>query len=792
MQRPAGAGSTVDIAHLTPPLAKAVGAASGGAWKLGQLSRSKTGVTLQLQASDATLRLDCFEALPPARWYREVRGVAFAYQTPNKRPLTSEEQRHLDAVIEGFGGVLPLLLQLIRTPAPDPMHSSAPRASNGFPSESDARHLESFFALTPEQIETYRRDGFVVLRGVLDPAVLEAARPALLAGLERNWPTREGDEHDNIGGYARAFAQITNVGQDDAAVRAFTQAPRIGQVAAQLMGVPGVRVYCEDWLIKRPGDGPTGWHQDACVFPFSTSASATAWIPLVPVPEGMGLVQYARGSHKLPIEGAEQITAEATRKFAQFIEANGLEVVTIPPCELGDICIHNGWTLHGALGNESTSRRDVLALHLFADGAQIVEPANETMRHQLRQFGPGLRAGDAAASPFWPRIYPKETNTGWSRLRTTVLPEGVEKDLWIHEGRFRLQGPADAPWLASPGGFALSGLVDAHCHLSWPHTQETPSDSPAFMNANRQAYGELGVTALRDMGSDRDAVLSLPDQPGLPTVLSTGVMLLRDDRWPLTNTPPEKLKAAMLDRLAKGARWVKVFADFSADFQGRDRPGFYENDAVTYPLDVLADAVSAVHAAGGRVAAHCFSRPGAEVSVAAGVDSLEHGWGLDEALLERMVGSGTAWIPLLGIARPMLEIALQERDQKTQAWVFSRMDTIARLLPLAVQLGVPVFAGTDWFPNPTVVDEQRELLERGLSVEQALAAGTFGTRRWLGLPGIEEGARADIVLYQGDPRRSLDVLDHPELVIIGGARVQVAATPPTRDRRSWAELRATL
>jgi imidazolonepropionase-like amidohydrolase/ectoine hydroxylase-related dioxygenase (phytanoyl-CoA dioxygenase family) len=781
--------------ELADLVARDISAATVGMWRLSGISRSSDGVVFEIHSDGIPLRLHAFRAAPPARWYREMGGVAFSIQTPGKRPLAQPEERMLERTLDALRSRTASILATIRSPpqdAPEPQKQvSAPdRApTGGFPTARQQAHLDAPFSIPDGAIESYRRDGYVVLRGVLDPAVVEAARPALLAGLERHWP-REGGDQDRLSAYSPTFVQVTNVGLEDPAVRAFTHAQRIGRIAAALMGVSGVRIYCEDWLLKRPGEDATGWHQDACVFPLEMEASITAWIPIQAVPPEMGLVRYAVGSQELGPAGLEQITVDNDRQMEELIARKGWKIAVVPPFALGDVCFHNGLTIHGATANTSSQRRDVLALHMFADGARVREPVNATMRHQLQQFGPGLKAGDPAVSPYWPLITP-DAGAGWGRLRATALPEGRERDLWVHDGVLKFEGPSAAPWLAPPGGYLLSGLVDCHAHLSWPHNRSMPSHTAEFMNANRRAYAALGTTLLRDMGSDRDDVCRLKDEPGLPPVQASGMMILREDRWPLTNTPPEKLKTAMLARIAAGARWVKVFADFSSDFQGRDNPGFAENDALTYPLEILRDAVRAVHEAGGRVASHCYSRPGAEVSIAAGIDSLEHGWGLDEALIDRMVAAGTAWIPLVGLTPQMYDVAAKHGDRRTIDWISAKMETMRRTIPLAVDRGVRVVAGTDWFPNPTVADEVMELHALGLPAETALACGTWGARKWLGVRGIEDGARADLVLYREDPRRDLSALRRPGLIVIGGQQVSPAAGQARHHRMTWAEIRAS-
>lgn len=291
------------------------------------------------------------------------------------------------------------------------------------------------------------------------------------------------------------------------------------------------------------------------------------------------------------------------------------------------------------------------------------------------------------------------------------------------------------------------------------------------MNARREEYAATGVLVLRDMGAVDDAVCRLIDVPGLPRVQAAGNMVLPFDEPPFTCTRPKDLVRACIERVARGARWVKIFADWTSDYQDHIDPGFAENDKVAYPVGILTEAVAAVHALGARVAAHCFTRGGAEVAIRANVDSLEHGWGLDEELLHQMAERQMAWVPLVGIASSLRDAARQDGRPEREGWIRDSMRRVARLLPLAEELNVRVFAGTDRFPEVTVADEIHQLHALGLSRSGALAAGTWAARLWLGEPDLEDGAPADIVLYREDPSRAPEVLLKPELILLGGERV---------------------
>jgi imidazolonepropionase-like amidohydrolase len=91
----------------------------------------------------------------------------------------------------------------------------------------------------------------------------------------------------------------------------------------------------------------------------------------------------------------------------------------------------------------------------------------------------------------------------------------------------------------------------------------------------------------------------------------------------------------------------------------------------------------------------------------------------------------------------------------------------------ADEAGVTVLAGTDSLggegsAHGRVAEEVRRLAHAGMPAEAALGAGSWTARRWLGLPGLEEGASADMLAFSTDPRRDLAVLDKPLRIMLCG------------------------
>jgi imidazolonepropionase-like amidohydrolase len=154
--------------------------------------------------------------------------------------------------------------------------------------------------------------------------------------------------------------------------------------------------------------------------------------------------------------------------------------------------------------------------------------------------------------------------------------------------------------------------------------------------------------------------------------------------------------------------------------------------------------------------------------VAAGVDSLEHGMGLDPDLLHRMAAQGTALTPTLTVITEGLERWRNRPDGPRKDWYVGGASRHGALAAAAREAGVTVLAGTDSRPVARIADEVRALAAAGLPAHDALAAASWAARSYLGMAGLEPGAPADAVVYDADPRTDLRQLDAPAAVVLRG------------------------
>ncbi len=264
--------------------------------------------------------------------------------------------------------------------------------------------LSTPYALSTEQTDAYRRDGHVLLRSVCSTEEIEIYRQVLLDATYRyNTETRPMEERDT---YGKAFLQVMNLWEHDEDVRRFTLARRFAKIAADLMGVPSVRLYHDQALFKEPGGGRTPWHQDEYYWPLDTDNCVTMWMPLVDASEEMGTMTFASGSHREGFLGHLGISDESDEVFRTFVKAKGYRMTGAGAMRAGDATFHSGWTLHAAPGNATDTTRSVMTIIYFADGTMIRDPDNPNRQADLERWLPGQKAGELAGSTLNPVVYP--------------------------------------------------------------------------------------------------------------------------------------------------------------------------------------------------------------------------------------------------------------------------------------------------------------------------------------------------------------------------------------------------
>ncbi|MCB5181239.1 amidohydrolase family protein [Streptomyces antimicrobicus] len=348
--------------------------------------------------------------------------------------------------------------------------------------------------------------------------------------------------------------------------------------------------------------------------------------------------------------------------------------------------------------------------------------------------------------------------------RVLVGPQDVRDELWVVGGRITYERPRTAGEVTTVSGWALPGLVDAHCHVGLDAhgpVDEVTSEKQALTDR------EAGALLIRDAGSPSDTRW-IDDRDDLPKIIRAGRHIARTRRY-IRNyaheIEPGDLVAYVAREAVRGDGWVKLVGDWIEREVGDLTP--------CWPREAVEAAIAEAHRLGARVTAHCFAEDSLRDLVEAGIDCVEHATGLTEETIPLFAERQVAIVPtLVNIATfPRLAAGGEAKFPRWSAHMRRLHERRYDTVRAAYDAGVPVYVGTDAggsLPHGLVAAEVAELVKAGIPALDALSATAWGARSWLGRPGLEEGAPADLVVYAEDPRADVRALADPLRVVLNG------------------------
>jgi ectoine hydroxylase-related dioxygenase (phytanoyl-CoA dioxygenase family) len=275
-------------------------------------------------------------------------------------------------------------------------------------------------ALTPQLVEDFRRDGFVVVPGLLSADERRRYGSAVdeAVGRRSKGDTRTLAQKSR---YEQSFIQCQNLWEDSESVRPLTFHPLLAETAARLLGVGAVRLWHDQALYKEPGGRETDPHQDQPYWPIVETNTITAWIPFDGSTLETGAMGYLPGSHRLGVhEFVNIFTVDGDEGDGGVLgreELVGIEpvFVEVPP---GAVAYHHGLTFHLAGANRTGTVRRVHTVIYFADGSTRGE--GRFPHPSVERAGIGL--GEVIASDVTP--------LAWPRPVAEPLPPAPAVPLW--------------------------------------------------------------------------------------------------------------------------------------------------------------------------------------------------------------------------------------------------------------------------------------------------------------------------------------------------------------------------
>jgi len=352
------------------------------------------------------------------------------------------------------------------------------------------------------------------------------------------------------------------------------------------------------------------------------------------------------------------------------------------------------------------------------------------------------------------------------RVSGVVLPEGRHRDLHVVDGRVTYESVAEATDIgAADRSWIVPGLVDAHCHVG---LDADGAVDEATQREQAEADRDAGALLLRDCGSPA-ATRWIDDSADLPELIRAGRHIARTRRYVRNyahEIEPDDLPAYVAKESSRGDGWVKIVGDWIDRESGDLTP--------SWPGSAVRAAVLAAHDHGVRMTAHVFGEAALPDLIEAGIDCIEHGTGLSTALVDAMVERGTALVPTVRQLQNFPSYA-DRGERRFPRYAAHMRDLFSRrreTIGAAYEAGVPIYAGTDAggvLPHGLIAEEIIELASYGMTTFDALGAGSWRAREWLGRPAaLDEGDPASFCVYAADPLADLRVVGAPVRVVLRG------------------------
>lgn len=244
-------------------------------------------------------------------------------------------------------------------------------------------------------IDTFRRDGFVIIRGLLSATEIESARariePLFQGKFETGlypdeWNWQEGRDP------ADRTRQICNGWKSDKTLARIILSAKVGELCARLGGWPGARIGQDNVLWKPPGAKSLGFHQDDSYCHWVVPAGyITCWMPLDATRADGGTIEYARGSHLWPLSlpKGKFHAPDDYRATLRDAAAEAGGTIDIVPIEVaaGDAVIHHGRVWHGSGSNSASVPRRALVSHCLSSDCRFHETEVSYIYSRYRRRG---------------------------------------------------------------------------------------------------------------------------------------------------------------------------------------------------------------------------------------------------------------------------------------------------------------------------------------------------------------------------------------------------------------------
>ena len=397
-------------------------------------------------------------------------------------------------------------------------------------------------------------------------------------------------------------------------------------------------------------------------------------------------------------------------------------------------------------------------------------------------------------------------HAGWVLERPGESQPRQKLTLVVHKGRIQRvaegyldveelpeQQQADARVIDLKQHYVLPGLMDSHVHLSSASgAYASPSrrgvrDQNAAQAAVNAVIGArqtlaAGFTTVRDVGSDETSVFAVRDAIAAgkflgPTILASGPSVsVTGGHWDTSQSadPDERASLGVCDGAAECRRLVRYLHKKGSDLiKFKATGGFSSNTGLGQHMfyEEMEALVSAAHQRGMKITTHAYDPNAIRDAIRAGVDSIEHGYLLDDEGVRMMKKAGTYLVPTLIVAAPPGMVSKWFEPGKTPSELLRDEH---RAFERAYAAGVNIAYGTDCgiYPHGRNADEFPRMVELGMSPADAIGTATLATADLYGISqdagSLDAGKRADVIAVMRNPLDDISALQAVDFVMKSG------------------------
>jgi imidazolonepropionase-like amidohydrolase len=363
---------------------------------------------------------------------------------------------------------------------------------------------------------------------------------------------------------------------------------------------------------------------------------------------------------------------------------------------------------------------------------------------------------------------------------------------------------ADGQVVSLGSAVLMPGMWDAHCHIAGTRSYSAADTfvSPHDLRVLRAAEDcrkmlHAGVTGARDCGSTIALSLARGIREGTipgPNLWASGRIITQTGGHGDAHYLPIEMVQESPDSMARLAdgpdecrKAVREMLRLGADFIKTATSGGVGSEK-THPLDErytpieIAAITDEAHRFGKRVASHAQGAPGVKNAVRCGVDTIEHGYFIDDECISLMLDRGSFFVPTIALLNVFKAAVARPLDMppwrlRKQQELIAVMETSFRR---AYEAGVRIATGPDYFGAPMRAhgdspDEPIAMVEYGMRPADAIVATTRTSAQCVGVEKdygtVEKGKVADIIGLRKNPIEDIKQLKEGVFFVMKSGKV---------------------